>query len=33
MSVWLEEGVQREGALTSILQEDRVLSVGALVSD
>ncbi len=32
MSAWLEEGLLREGVLVSVLQEDRMLSVGALVS-
>ena len=32
MSAWLEEGLHWEGALVGVLQEDRMLSVEALVS-
>ena len=32
MIAWLEEGVHREGALLSVLKEDRMLSVAAMVS-
>ena len=30
--MFLEEGLQRERTLVNVLQEDRLLSVGALVS-